>query len=257
MKILCIGDIVGRTGRYTLEKYLPELRKDVDFVIANAENSAHGRGMNKKIYEELSDMGIDAFTMGNHTWGTKDIVPLLEYQDNIIRPANLDPSCPGKGSLLLPVGDTKIGIINLIGRTYMDPCDSPFRQADKEIEKLSKETNLIFVDFHAEATSEKIAMGWYLAGRVTAVFGTHTHVQTADETILKGGTGYITDLGMTGPIYSVLGMERKIVIDRFLNGMPQRFELADGKGRVSGALFEVDASTGKTAHIERILIEES
>ncbi|MCX7714391.1 MAG: TIGR00282 family metallophosphoesterase [Clostridia bacterium] len=258
MKILCIGDIVGQTGRGMLYKCLPDMikGKKIDVVIGNGENAAHGNGITKKVYEELCGIGINVITMGNHTWGNKEVIPLLHYNENIIRPANFDKSCPGKGSVIIYASGKKIGIINIIGRTYMMPSDSPFAAVDAEIEKLKAETNIIFVDFHAEATSEKIAMGWYLDGRVSAVFGTHTHVQTADEVILTNGTGYITDLGMTGPIYSVLGMDRKVVISRFIDGMPQKFEIAEGKGQFCGAVFDVDEGSGKCTNVERIWIRE-
>lgn len=258
MRILCIGDIVSRSGREMLRTHLNPIRthKNIDLVIANAENASHGRGITRNVYEELTKYGIDGFTMGNHTWGCKDVITLFRYQNNIIRPLNYSGDCPGRGSMLLTAKSRrKVGIINLLGRIYMDPCESPFLYVEKEIERLRRETNMILVDFHAEATSEKQAMGWFLDGRVSAVFGTHTHVQTADETILPKGTGYITDLGMTGPVYSVLGMDRQIIIDRFLNGMPGKFEIADGKGRLSGCIFELDEKNGKTVAVERIHIE--
>lgn len=258
MKVLCIGDIMGAVGRDMIEHHLKPLIDEncIDAVIANGENAAHGRGITKPVYEQLCDMGIHAFTLGNHTWGCKDVVSLLRYKDNIIRPANYEGDCPGKGSTVIEVGGVKIGIINVIGRTYMTPCACPFESALKEIEKLKKITPVIFVDFHAEATSEKVAMGWYLDGKVSAIFGTHTHVQTADEAVLPKGSGYITDLGMTGPVYSVLGMERNIIIERFLNAMPQKFELADGKGQLCGAIFDIDTESGKCRSVKRVFIKE-
>jgi metallophosphoesterase (TIGR00282 family) len=201
----------------------------------------------------MSQCGIDVFTLGNHIWGNKDVFNLLKYEKNIIRPANFDKSCVGYGSLVTEKAGVKIGIINLIGRVYMqNPSDSPFRAAEREIEKLKKRADIILIDFHAEATSEKQAMGWFCDTKVSAVFGTHTHVQTADETILPGGCGYITDIGMTGAVYSILGMERSSVIDRFLTGVNTKFELADGRYRLSGVVFEIDEKSGKCVNITRV-----
>ena len=216
MKVLCIGDIVGRVGRDMVFSYLDKAQYDYDLIIANGENAAHGRGITKPVYEELKRAGIDGITLGNHAWGCPDVVKVLEYNDDIIRPANFDSGCPGIGSMVLKVKNgIEVGIINLIGRVYMQPAESPFTMVEPIIEKLKKRTNIIIVDFHAEATSEKVAMGYFLDGKVSVVFGTHTHVQTADDTILPGGTGYITDLGMCGPVHSVLGVEKNTVIKRF------------------------------------------
>lgn len=259
MNILCIGDIVGRVGRNTLYKYLDKLKQDnnIHLTLCNAENSAHGKGMTRNVYDELTSYGVDVFTMGNHTWGCKDIINVMEYNNNVIRPANFSGECPGRGSTVVTASNgVNVGVINLIGRTYMDSYESPFLCVDKEIEYLKKKTDIIIVDFHAEATSEKIAMGWYLDGKVSAIFGTHTHVQTADDTILPKGSGYITDLGMTGPIYSVLGMERKIIIQRFLKSMPQKFVLAEGKGQLCGCIFNIDDNTHKTISTKRVYIKE-
>lgn len=257
MKILCIGDVVSRIGRDMLFKYVDELKyqKNIDLVLANGENSNHGRGMTHTTFNEMTRAGVDCFTMGNHTWGAKDVIRLMQ-EEHVIRPANYSGTVPGKGSMLIRTknGDC-IGVINLIGRTYMDPADSPFDAALREIEELKKSTNTIIVDFHAEATSEKEAMGFFLDGKVSAVFGTHTHVQTADEQILPGGTGYITDLGMTGAYNSVLGMDKHIILNRFVNGMPGKFELATGKGQFCGCIFDIDAN-GKYTDIERVYIRE-
>lgn len=253
MKILCIGDIVGRVGRDMVFSYLDKHMYDYDLVIANGENAAHGKGITKNVYDELKRAGIDGFTLGNHTWGCPDVKKVLEYNEDIIRPANFDEGCPGVGSMILKARNgVLVGVINIIGRVYMQPADSPFTIVKKEIEKLKKKTNIILVDFHAEATSEKISMGYYLDGEVSAVFGTHTHVQTADEKILQKGTGYITDLGMTGPIHSVLGMDKSLIVNKFLNNMPVKFEVATGEGEFSGCVFEIDEETGKTVGIERI-----
>ena len=227
----------------------------INLIIANAENSCHGRGITRSVYDPLSSIGIDGFTMGNHTWKCKDIFPLMQYHDNIIRPANFEQGCPGKGSMILECDGTLVGVISLVGRIFMEAANSPFHVAARQINYLnSKGVKVILVDFHAEATSEKQALGWYLDGKVSAVFGTHTHVQTADECILTQGTGYITDLGMTGPIYSVLGMKRSLVIDKFLTGIPSRFEVEDGKAKICGCIFDIDEQTGKTTAVTRINI---
>jgi len=256
MKILCIGDVFSSTGRSMMHEHLEGIKRyfAVDVTIINGENLAHGRGMSRQAYEEMCSLGVDGFTMGNHTWDCKDITNLLKYNKNIIRPANFSRSCPGNGSMLLKTASgEKVGVINLVGRTYMNPCDCPFEAAEREIKRLKAETDIIVVDFHAEATSEKQAMGWFLDGKVSCVFGTHTHVQTADEAVLPGGTGYITDLGMTGAYYSVLGMERKPVIEKFISGIPQRMDVATGKGRLCGCVFDVD-SKGASRSAERICI---
>ncbi len=257
MKILTIGDIFGRVGRNTVEEELERMRGKYDFIIANAENASHGRGMSKPVYEQLSYAGIDVFTLGNHAWGCPDIATVMRYNDNVVRPANFEGSVPGKGSTIVTAKNgIKVGVINLIGRTYMQgAAESPFFAADRELERIKAYADLIFVDFHAEATSEKIALGYYLDGRVTAVFGTHTHVQTADSKIMPKGTGYISDLGMTGPAVSVLGLEKQTIIDRFLNSMPQKFTVANSRGQFCAAMFEIDDATRKVTSIERIYKE--
>lgn len=259
MRILCIGDIVSRTGRNMLFKYVDDLKykANIDLVIANGENSNHGRGMTRSCYNEMKRAGVDAFTMGNHVWGAKEVIPILENEGDVVRPANLPDGVPGSGSIVVTAGNgIKVGIINLMGQVDMTPCNSPFAAADREVEKLCAITPVILVDFHAEATSEKIAMGYYLDGRVSAVFGTHTHVQTADAKILENGTGYITDLGMTGPADSVLGMSKTIIMHRFTTGMPQKFEIASGKGQLCGCIFTIDEATGKSTAVERIWFDE-
>lgn len=253
MKILCIGDIVGRIGRDMVFSYLDAHAYDFDLIIANGENAAHGKGITRPVYGELKKAGIDGITLGNHTWGCGDAAGLLKHEEDIIRPLNFDAQCPGRGSMILTAKNgVKVGVINLIGRVYMQPADSPFTAVEKEIERLKSRTDIILVDFHAEATSEKVAMGYFLDGKATAVFGTHTHVQTADATVLPKGTGYITDLGMTGVIHSVLGVEKNAVIEKFLNNMPVKFENATGKGRISGCIFEIDENTGKTIDVTRV-----
>lgn len=258
MRIFCIGDIVGNPGIRILSEKLEYFKDEqhINLIIANAENSAHGRGITRSVYDELSNIGIDGFTMGNHVWNCKDVFPLMQYKQNIIRPANYEKSSPGKGSMILEYNGVSVGIINLAGRIFMDAANSPFNAAMREINNMkSKDVKIILVDFHAEATSEKKALGWYLDGKVSAIFGTHTHVQTADECILPNGTGYITDLGMTGSVYSVLGMERDIIIEKFLTGIPARFEVADGTSRISGCVFDIDEETGKTNDIFRVNIQ--
>jgi metallophosphoesterase (TIGR00282 family) len=259
MKILCIGDIVSRIGRDMLFKYVDDLKykAGIDFVIANAENSNHGRGMTRSCYDEMKRAGVDVFTMGNHVWGAKDVVSIMKNEGDVIRPLNLFDGVPGSGSVIVTAENgVKIGVINLIGQVEMSPCNSPFEAALREVKRVSEITPIILVDFHAEATSEKIAMGYCLDGKVSAVFGTHTHVQTADEKILSGGTGYITDLGMTGPADSVLGMNKTIILNRFLTGMPQKFEIASGKGQFCGCVFTIDENTGKCSKVERLWFEE-
>ena len=259
MRILCIGDVVSRVGREMLFRCVQDLRyeKNIDLVIANGENATHGRGMARGAYNELMRAGVDVVTMGNHTWGCREVIDIMRKEGNVLRPANYNGDCPGAGSLVRTTADgKKVGVINLIGRTFLEPSSSPFEKADEEIEKLKKVTDVILVDFHAEATSEKLAMGYYLDGRVSAVFGTHTHVQTADETIMPNGTGYISDLGMTGPSLSILGREKTSIIKRFLNGMPQKFEIAEGKGQFNGCIFDIDGETGRCVGTERVFIRE-
>ncbi len=258
MNILAIGDIVGSAGRRMISFNLERIAEqyDIDLTIANAENCTHGRGMSHACYNELSYLGIDGFTMGNHTWGCRDVIQIMQRNKNVIRPANFPADCPGRGSMIIEAKNgALVGVVNIIGRVFMDPSDSPFEAASREIEALKRKTDIILVDFHAETTSEKMAMGWYLDGRVSAVFGTHTHVQTSDEFIMPKGTGYITDLGMTGPIYSVLGMNRRIIVDRFLTNMPQKFEIADGRSMLCGCVFEIN-DAGKCTGVKRINIRE-
>ena len=259
MKILCIGDVVSHVGREMLFRYVDELRyqKQIDLVIANGENATHGRGMSRSAYNEIMRAGVDIVTMGNHTWNCREVIDIMRKEGNVIRPANYNGDCPGEGSLIHTTrSGEKVGVINLIGRTYLEPSNSPFESAEAEIEKLKKSTNIILVDFHAEATSEKLAMGYFLDGRVSTVFGTHTHVQTADETIMPDGTGYITDLGMTGPQISILGREKNSIINRFLSCVPQKFEIADGKGQFCGCIFDIDNNSGLCTNLERIFIRE-
>ncbi|MDP9751851.1 MULTISPECIES: TIGR00282 family metallophosphoesterase [Thermoanaerobacter] len=255
MKILIIGDIVGRLGRDILKERLQELISEynVDIVIANGENAAGGNGLTRKVADELFEMGIAALTMGNHVWDQKEILKFIDEEVRIVRPANYLEETPGRGSIVLNFKNSKIGIINLQGITFM-PCNrNPFFVALEEVEKLRVETNIILVDFHAEATSEKIAMGYFLDGKVSCVFGTHTHVQTADEKILQNGTAYITDVGMTGPSDSILGIDKELIIKRFTSSVPVRFEVAKkGPAQINAIVISVNEITGKCYNIERI-----
>ena len=256
LKILLVGDVVGKPGREAIQKIVPELRKSrcIDFVISNAENIAGGSGLTPETVDELLDSQVDVLTSGDHIWKKKNIYERLDKDKRILRPANYPESCPGQGSTIVKSSSGKlVGIVNILGRVFMERVDAcPFRTAEREIEKLSKDTNIILVDIHAEATSEKIALGRFLDGRVSAVFGTHTHVQTADEKILPGGSAYITDLGMTGPQDSVIGRKVEAIIERFLTYMPTRFEMADKDVELQGALIDIDEKKGKARSIERI-----
>ena len=255
MNLLFIGDIVGRPGRRAVKTILPELIQtyEPDAIIANGENAAGGLGLTQDTAKELLDLGVTLLTTGNHVWQKKEFYRFLDADCRTLRPANYPPGAPGKGATTITLpNNIKLGIINLIGRVFMAPLDCPFRVADSLVTELSGECDLIVVDFHAEATSEKIAMGWFLDGRVACIVGTHTHVQTADERILPGGTGYISDLGMTGPINSVLGVKTDIIVERFLSGLPKRFQTASGPTELCGAVVTIDECTGKTKAIERI-----
>ncbi len=253
MNILFIGDIIGNPGRRAVEALLPELRREfsLDFVIANGENSAGGVGITKPVFDELRSYGIDVVTTGNHIWDKREIIPSMETETHLLRPANYPPGTPGRGWGKYACGALTIGVVNLAGRVYMPPVDCPFRQADLIMADLS-DCDLIFFDFHAEATSEKIALGWHLAGRATAVIGTHTHVQTADERILPGGTAYMTDAGMVGARDSVLGVKSEAVLRKFLTGMPTRFEVADGLVSFNAVLLEFDMQCKTISGIKRV-----
>jgi metallophosphoesterase (TIGR00282 family) len=259
MKILFLGDIVGKPGRHAAAKSLPRLitRFGVDLCVANCENSAAGFGITRKVHNELRAMEIQVLTSGNHIWNKKEAYPLLDEEHTLLRPANYPPGVPGHGSCIVATASgEKAAFLNLMGRVFLYDNDCPFRCAEEEIQKLRQETPVIVVDFHAEATSEKIAMGWYLNGKVSAVLGTHTHVQTADETILPDGTAYITDVGMTGPRDSVIGVKKEIIIDKYLHQIPRRFDIAKGPTLLSGVLLDIDAKTGKANHILRLRLEE-
>ncbi|CAM5183316.1 Metallophosphoesterase OS=Ureibacillus acetophenoni OX=614649 GN=SAMN05877842_104112 PE=4 SV=1 [Ureibacillus acetophenoni] len=257
MKVIFIGDIVGSIGRDAVEKYLPRLKKKYqpDVVIANGENAAAGRGITYSIYQQLLQAGVDVITMGNHTWDNKDIFEFIDDADYLIRPANFSKEAPGKGMVQIEKNGVILSVINLHGRVFLPPHDDPFAVADELVEEARKKSPLVFVDFHAEVTSEKIALGWHLDGRVSAVVGTHTHVQTADARIYPGGTAYITDVGMTGPYDEILGMTKESVIYKFQTNMPSRFEVPK-KGRevLSGFFVNIDDKTGKAISCERIYI---
>ena len=256
MKILTIGDIVGENGVKKFKEELPKIRAEhnIDFVIVNAENSAGGMGITTKIFNEILNQNVDAITMGNHTWGKKDIFSFIDHP-KLLRPANYSKGVVGKGYGIYNCNNKKIGVIDLIGRTDMNVLsENPFTVADELVQKLSKECDMIFVEFHAEATAEKIAMAQYLDGRVTAVYGTHTHVQTADEQILPNGTAYITDLGMTGPKESVIGMNIQASLKRFETTLPEKYKLAEGLCIFNAVVFEIDDETNKAKSIERIFI---
>ncbi len=255
MKILFIGDIVGEPGRRVVKQVLPDLLRThtPDLVIANGENAAGGFGITPDVAEELFSLGIHVLTSGNHVWDKKDIEPYLGRSDRLIRPANYPESTPGRGSVVVPTVDScSVAVLNLEGRVFMSNLDDPFRKAVQEAERLRKETPVIVVDFHAEATSEKIALAWYLDGKVSAVLGTHTHVQTADERLLPGGTAFMTDVGMTGPTDSVIGVRKEEAINRFLYQRPHKFEIPKGPVHLDAAVLEIDARSGRAKSIERI-----
>jgi len=255
MNLLFIGDIVGRPGREMVQKGLGALVEhyDIDCTIANAENSAAGFGITRDIGVALLDWGVDVMTSGNHIWDKKEVLEYIGGEPRLLRPANYPAGVPGRGSYVAQTRDGRsVGVINVMGRVFMTPIDDPFAVVLREIEAIRHRTRIIFVDMHAEATSEKIAMGWHLDGKVTAVVGTHTHVQSADERILPNGTAYMTDAGMTGPHDSIIGMEREPSLARFLNGMPSRFEPASANPRLNGAVVEADDKTGRARKITRI-----
>lgn len=259
MKILFIGDIVGSPGRDMLANYLPKLKEKYrpQVTIVNGENAAAGKGITEKIYKQFMQLGVQTVTMGNHTWNKKEIMDFIDEADHLIRPANFPKNNPGKGITYLKVNDLIVAIINLQGRTFLDAHDNPFTKGDELITEAKKKTDIIFVDFHAEATSEKQAFAWYVDGRVSAVIGTHTHTQTADERILPKGTAYLTDAGMTGPYDSILGVDKESVIERFLSNMPVKFNVdKSGRNQLNGCLVTIDPTTGKSTDIKRILIND-
>lgn len=253
LRILFIGDIIGEPGRILVAHLLPDLilEMGIDIVLANGENSAGGFGITPAISQDLLSLGIDLLTSGNHIWDKKEIEPYISEEKRLLRPANYPSEVPGHGSHILRRKKFSLGVLNLSGRTFMGTLDCPFRVADREAARLRQETNAVLIDFHAEATSEKQAFGWHMAGKVSAVIGTHTHVQTADERILPGGTAYITDVGMTGASESVIGVVKEDAISRFLTQMPLKFRVAKNGPRFNGVMVELDAG-GRATQIVRI-----
>ena len=255
MQILFIGDIFGKPGREIARRAIPALveQHGIDFVIANVENAAAGFGVTGDVADAILSYGVDVMTSGNHVWDKKEVLDYIPREPRLLRPANFPAGVPGRGSY---IGRTRsgepIGVLNLMGRVFMTQLDDPFAVATREIDMLRAKANVILVDFHAEATSEKIAMGWHLDGRVTAVIGTHTHVQTADERVLPKGTACLTDAGMTGPHDSIIGVTVEAALGRFLNGMPAKFEAATGPGRLNAVLVTADLKTGRATAIERL-----
>ncbi|MBI4666665.1 MAG: TIGR00282 family metallophosphoesterase [Nitrospinae bacterium] len=259
MKILVIGDVFGRTGRRMLKTGLANIVNlmKADFVIANCENLAGGFGFTKEMLEEVYAAGVEAVTTGNHVWDKKEALDIAKVDARVLRPANYPEGVPGRGSAVFTTrGGKKVGILNVMGRVFMDALDCPFKAAERELEKLKAETNIVIVDAHCEATSEKQALGYFLDGRVSAVLGTHTHVQTADEKIMSRGTAFITDVGMTGPAHSIIGVRVDIILKRFLQKLPERFEEAHGPGQLNAVLVEVDDLTGLAKNIKRVQTAE-
>ena len=256
MNILMVGDVYGESGRAAVAKLLPKLRREhaIDFCVVNVENAAGGFGVTAPIARQVLEHGADVMTSGNHIWDKKEIVAYIVKENLLLRPANFPAGTPGAGFITVKCGPHKVAVLNLMGRVFMLPIDCPFRTADALIPELRKETPIVLVDMHCEATSESLAMGWYLAGRVSAVVGTHRHVQTADERVLPGGTAYITDLGLTGPTDGVIGVDRDQIIQRFLQQMPIRFETAKGPAALQGVVIVVDPDTGRASSIRRLSI---
>jgi len=255
IRLLFIGDIVGKPGRDCLRVGLNAIVEyhQIDFVIANAENAAGGFGITREIGEQLLDLGVDVMTSGNHIWDKKEALDYIGIEPRLLRPANFPAGAPGNGSYLARSRDGRsVGVVNVMGRVFMTPLDDPFAVARREIDRMRERTRIVFVDFHAEATSEKLAMGWHLDGIATAVVGTHTHVQTADDRILPKGTAYLTDVGMTGPHDSIIGVEVAPALARFTTAMPQKFETATANPRLNAVIVEADELTGRATEIERL-----
>jgi hypothetical protein len=256
MRLLFLGDVVGRPGRRALATLLPRLtaREGIQFVVANGENASGGKGIDPRSAEELREAGVDVITTGNHVWQSRDIVPYMRETDRLLRPLNFPRDVPGIGWTVQKAhrSDVRVGVLNLIGRVFMPPAECPFQAGAAAVEELGRHTKLIVVDMHAEATSEKVGMGRFLDGKVSVVVGSHTHVQTADEGILPGGTAYLTDAGMCGPEDSVLGIKTEPVLQRFLTQMPTRFDVATGPVLVQGAVVDVDEATGRASGIRRL-----
>ena len=254
MNILMVGDVFGEPGRTALQKLLPRIRQQhaIDLAVVNVENAAGGFGVQPQHARAFLDQGVDVMTSGNHIWDKKEIVEYIGKENLLLRPANFPVGTPGVGYVTVKAGPHRVGVLNLMGRVFMNPIDCPFRKADEVLTELRRETPVILVDMHAEATSEVGALGWYLDGRVSAVVGTHRHVQTADQRLLPGGTAFITDVGMTGPVDSVIGVDKDIIIRRFLTQMPIRFEPAKGPAALRGVVITVDPETGRATSIQRV-----
>ena len=256
MNILMVGDVFGESGRAALAKHLPALRQQhaIDFCVVNIENAANGFGVTPLIARQALEQGADVLTSGNHIWDKKEIVEYITKENLLLRPANFPAGTPGVGYVTIKAGPHKVAVLNLMGRVFMLPIDCPFQKANEIVPELRKETPIVLVDMHAEATSESVAMGWHLDGRVSAVVGTHRHVQTADERVLPGGTAYITDLGMTGPTDGVIGVDRELILQRFMSQMPIRFEPAKGPAALHGVVIVVDPDTGRASDIRRLRV---
>jgi metallophosphoesterase (TIGR00282 family) len=259
IRILMTGDTVARSGRRALEERLHDLRsqREIDFVVSNVENAAGGFSITSRIAEDLLAAGVDVMTSGNHIFDKKEVLEYIDKQPRLLRPANYAPGVPGKGRWVGKVRGVPVAVINLQGRVFMSQCDDPFRCADAQLAALEPSVKIVLFDIHAEATSEKIAMGRYLDGRASVVAGTHTHVQTADEQILPEGTAYITDLGMVGPHDGVIGMQTEIVLERFLRGLSMKFEPCDGGIKLNGLIVDVDEETGRATRVERLSLPHS
>jgi len=255
IRILMIGDVVGRPGRRAVIENVPGLVRDegINLTIANGENAAGGNGITREVANELFSAGVEVITMGNHVWNKKEIFNLIAREERIIRPGNYPPGAPGAGfGRYETKNGVKVGVFNLSGRVFMPGLDCPFRKAEEVIQVLREWSNIILLDFHAEATSEKIAMAYHLEGRLSAVCGTHTHVQTADERVLPGGTAYITDVGMTGPLDSVIGVKKEAVLEKFITQMPRKFEVAAGPYQFNAVIIDIDIQTGRAKNIKRV-----
>ncbi len=259
IRILALGDVIGRPGRDALTRRLPDLLKkeEVDLCIVNGENVANGSGLFPNDVDAILAAGAHVITTGDHVWRRREVMKVFAQEARIIRPGNLPSECPGKGIAWVVVRGVQVAVINLIGRVFMDPVDCPFKAADKLVAEASSKAKIVAIDFHAEATSEKIAMGWYLDGRTSFVFGTHTHIPTADERVLPKGTAYVTDLGMTGPYDSVIGRTKESVLYNFTTRMHTRFDVAEGDVRLSGALATIESENGRAVEVRRVMIGDS
>ena len=258
MRILMVGDVFGRPGRKFFAEQTQKLKQEenIDVVVVNGENAAHGKGLTQATFNALLSGGADIVTTGNHIWDRKDVYEFIDREPFLVRPANYPENCPGKGFCIYPYKAKNIGVINLEGRTFMQPLDNPFSRAEEILKEIRSECDIVLVDFHAEATSEKLAMGYFLDGKVTAVVGTHTHVQTADERILPNGTAYITDLGMVGPLNSVIGTQIEIAVEKFITCRMKKFEVAEAPCVYCGLLLDIEERTDKVVKVERVRVVE-